>query len=60
MVICWRTEEEGDKELKGELVLQACECCLELLKKMSHFPTNIPDCAVTELNVHLGKNVYNT
>ncbi|RKP21311.1 adenylyl cyclase, partial [Rozella allomycis CSF55] len=53
IVLCWRTESEDENE-RGEYVLQACECCLALLKKLSNFPTNIPDCDITHLNVHLG------
>jgi class 3 adenylate cyclase len=40
--------------VKGSVVLQACKCCLELLKQLGRYKVDIPDCEITELKIHLG------
>ncbi|KAG5459984.1 MAG: hypothetical protein BJ554DRAFT_8031 [Olpidium bornovanus] len=47
------TEEELAVE-KGEIVLKACDCCLEMLIKLGQFKIDIPGCNIHLLKIHLG------
>ena len=39
---------------KGELVLKAAHCCLELLKNLGSFQIDVPECDIKVLRIHLG------
>ncbi len=39
---------------KGELVLKAAHCCLELLKKLGSYQIDIAECNIKVLRIHLG------
>lgn len=53
IVFCFRTASD-DAHWRGEYVLEACECCLDLLKKVGRFPIAIPGIDITHLTIHLG------
>jgi hypothetical protein len=40
--------------MKGEIVLRAAHCCLELLKKLGTYNIDIQDCDTKVLKIHLG------
>ncbi|RKO89320.1 nucleotide cyclase, partial [Blyttiomyces helicus] len=39
---------------RGELVLKACHCCMDLLNNLGTYDIDIPDCATKVLRIHLG------
>ncbi|KAI8805688.1 nucleotide cyclase [Cladochytrium replicatum] len=39
---------------RGEIVLKACNCCLDLLTQLGTYNIDIPDCSTKELRIHLG------
>ncbi len=39
---------------RGELVLNAAFCCMDLLKDNGTHRINLPNCAIKELKIHLG------
>lgn len=39
---------------RGELVVKACRCCMELLEKLGVYHIGIPDCQMESLRIHLG------
>ncbi|KAI9208088.1 nucleotide cyclase [Polychytrium aggregatum] len=39
---------------RGELVVKACYCCLDMLKKLGRYKINIPGCEIEDLQIHLG------
>jgi hypothetical protein len=46
-----QTSEECEK---GEIVLKAANCCLELLKRLGTYTIDIEDCSIKTLRIHLG------
>jgi len=44
----------ADDTARGELVLKACHCCLDLLTKLGKYAIDIPQCDIKELRIHLG------
>ncbi|KAJ3290499.1 hypothetical protein HK104_006720 [Borealophlyctis nickersoniae] len=43
-----------DEIVRGELVLKACKCCMDLLSDVGTYEIDIPDCSTTKLRIHLG------
>jgi class 3 adenylate cyclase len=62
VIFYWKSEEfiDADDEShealvkKGHIVLRACECCMELLTKLSDYDISIPGVISTKLKIHLG------
>lgn len=39
---------------RGELVLKASYCCMDLLNQLGTFDIDVPDCSIKQLRLHLG------
>ncbi|KNC97873.1 uncharacterized protein SPPG_09415 [Spizellomyces punctatus DAOM BR117] len=49
-----RKEDIEDEATRGELVLKASYCCMDLLNNLGIFPIDIPMCEIKVLRIHLG------
>ena len=47
-------EEEAKEVARGEIVLKAAQCCLDLLTRLGTYDINVEDCATKLLRIHLG------
>ncbi|KAJ1537230.1 hypothetical protein HK096_001501 [Nowakowskiella sp. JEL0078] len=58
VVFYWKMEKTDpmflDDNRRGELVLKASHCCLDLLTKLGTYDINIQDCDTKVLRIHLG------
>lgn len=59
MIFYWKlqkafTKLEDNERTRGELVLKAAICCLDLLSNLGTYAIDIPGCDQTTLRIHLG------
>jgi hypothetical protein len=47
-------DESLEENAKGEIVLKAAHCCLDLLKQLGSYEVQIPDLGSKILRIHLG------